>query len=143
MSYLAYRQCIFDLKLGKIMKRFFGIFLACFFTLSSLTGCSLTDPVTVAASVGTLVHTDKTITDHFVSWAVAKDCSILYTSKGEAYCRDEEIENGLANTGYENLYCYRNIGGVTCYETPYEEASSQTTVYHSQQSLQPAIASGN
>ncbi|MEH6632711.1 MAG: hypothetical protein V7776_17985 [Halopseudomonas aestusnigri] len=125
------------------MKRVLGIILASFFTLSSFSGCSLTDPVTAAASLGTLVHTDKTITDHFVSWAMAKDCSIVYSSKGKAYCRDEEFENGLSNTGYENLYCYRNIGGVTCYETPYEEASSQTTIYHSPQSLQPAIASGN
>ncbi|WP_419902444.1 hypothetical protein [Kiloniella sp.] len=122
------------------MKRVLGIILASIFTLSFLSGCS---PITTAASVGTLVHTDKTISDHFVSWAMAKDCSILYSSKGEAYCRDEELENGLANSWYENLYCYRNIGGVTCYESPYDEASSQTTIYHSPQSSQPAVATGN
>ncbi|MFD2207842.1 hypothetical protein [Kiloniella antarctica] len=125
------------------MNRVLSIILTSFVTLSSFSGCSITDPVTAAASLGTLVHTDKTITDHFVSWAMAKDCSIVYSSKGEAYCRDEVFENGLANTGYENLYCYRNIGGVTCYESPYEEASSQTTIYHSPQTPQPAVAKGN
>ncbi|WP_053005915.1 hypothetical protein [Kiloniella spongiae] len=125
------------------MKRFLSALLISFTAVTSLGGCSLTDPVTAAASVGTLVHTDKTITDHFFSWAMAKDCSIVYTSKGEAYCRDEQLENGLANSGYENLYCYRNIGGVTCYESPYEEASSQTTVYHSTQFPPSNVASEN
>ena len=132
------------MKLGKIMKRVFGTLPACLVAFLFLAGCSFPlDPVTTTISVGTLIHTDKTVTDHFFSWAFAKDCSVLYTSKGEAYCRDEEVENGLANSGYENLYCYRNIGGVTCYESPYEEASSQTTIYHSHQVQQPAVATGN
>ena len=130
-------------KLGKIMKRLLSALLISITAAISLAGCSLTDPVTAAASVGTLVHTDKTITDHFVSWAMAKDCSIVYSSKGEPYCRDEQMENGLANSGYENLYCYRNIGGVTCYESPYQEASSPTTRYHSKQTPPSNVASGN
>ncbi|WP_020594073.1 hypothetical protein [Kiloniella laminariae] len=125
------------------MKRFFGAILGCLLTFGSLSGCSWSDPVMLTASVGTLVYTDKTITDHFTSWAMAKDCSILYTSKGEAYCRDEELEADLTSTGYENLYCYRNIGGVTCYESPYEEASSQTMIHHSSQQKQPAVAKSN
>ena len=57
------------------MKRLLSALLISITAAISLAGCSLTDPVTAAASIGTLVHTDKTITDHFVSWAMAKGYS--------------------------------------------------------------------
>ncbi|WP_343559702.1 hypothetical protein [Kiloniella sp. b19] len=104
------------------MKKFFIPLIL----LSGLGACA--DPyVTSAASVGTLITTDKTITDHVVSWAMAEDCSAIEWSKGEEYC----VEEGSRNSSgpQPTLYCYRTLGGTTCYDKPYEDASSNIKVY--------------
>src|SRR3546814_21020868 len=72
------------------------------------------------ASVVSLVHTDKTLGDHFATWAFDKDCSTLTLANGEGYCHDFVTEEGLAAARAEAAaaqaatYCYRTLGDVTC-----------------------------
>jgi hypothetical protein len=78
-----------------------------------VSACGM-DPsvVMTGGSIISLIHTDKTLTDH------------------EPYCQDPPAmtpAEQLAITS-ASLYCYRTLGGVSCYDRPDYTASNQTRV---------------
>ena len=96
-----------------------------------LSACGM-DPslVMTGGSLVTLIHTDKTLTDHAASWITEKDCSVLHSAHNEPYCQDPPAmtpAEQLAVTS-ASLYCYRTLGGVSCYDRPDYTASTQTRV---------------
>lgn len=74
-----------------------------------LSGCAAFG-IAEGVSVGT---TDKLLGDHVISAASGKDCSILRRQSGRTYCKEDEVTHS-----YNELHCYRNLGGVTCYDRP-------------------------
>lgn len=109
--------------------------ILCAFLLNALSGCLLmTGPGLFAASVSTVINTDKTPTDHVVSWATGEDCSSIEYSKGREYCEETDIAATQADTAlygpsgnYHGLgpFCYRTLGEVNCYNQPDPQASEQ------------------
>ena len=101
-------------------------------------GLAACDPTTTAvmagASLVSLAHTDKTLSDHLATWAFDEDCSILYASNGEPYCQRFETEEerlaaeAEAAAQQANTYCYRTLGAITCYRQPDTMASGQARV---------------
>jgi len=63
-------------------------------------------------STGLTMATDKTLTDHLVSYNTGKDCSTLRIEQGRTYCKEDE-PNPVASVS-----CYPSIGDVTCYSEP-------------------------
>ncbi len=83
----------------------------------------------VGASMATLIHTDKTIVDHAVGRSTDQDCSVLYLARDEDYCKPLiPIEPSQVAYMASTLYCYRTLGGVSCYDRPDYSASSQTRI---------------
>ncbi len=83
----------------------------------------------MSASVATFIHTDKTVMDHAVGLSIERDCSILYLARDQDYCKPEvPIEPGQVAYMSQALYCYRTLGGVSCYDRPDYTASSQTRI---------------
>ncbi len=76
----------------------------------------------LAASGASLMGSDKTIVDHAVSYGSGKDCSILRTERGLTYCVED------MPVVRQNIYCYRDLGGVTCYEKPSPNHTTQQRV---------------
>ncbi len=99
-------------------------------SLLGLTGCGSDAGLALfAASTATFIHTDRTVYDHAVSYSTDRDCSILYLANDEAYCKPAEpIENDQIAFMSSALYCYRTLGGVSCYDRPDYTASSQTRI---------------
>lgn len=100
-----------------------------------LGACELgTTALMAGASMVSLAHTDKTLGDHFATWAFDKDCSILYASNGEPYCQRFETEEERLAAEAEaaalraQTYCYRTLGEISCYREPDSMASSQARV---------------
>ena len=60
----------------------------------------------------TVVGTDKTIVDHFVSISSGKNCSTVRREQGLHYCEEDELEVK------PRIYCYNTLGRVTCYDRP-------------------------
>ncbi|MBL4691973.1 MAG: hypothetical protein JKY92_01405 [Magnetovibrio sp.] len=60
-------------------------------------------------STALVMGTDKTLTDHFISYQRGKDCSTVREEKGRTYCREDE-PNPI-----QDLKCYRTLGDVMCY----------------------------
>lgn len=74
---------------------------------------SACDPVTFAGvEAVSLMGSDKTLVDHAVSYGSGKDCSTLRRERGQTYCLEDQA------VIRPNLYCYRDLGGVTCYDRP-------------------------
>ncbi len=83
----------------------------------------------LAASTASFIHTDKTTVDLAVSYSTDRDCSILYMAKDENYCKPPvPVEPGQVAYMSQAFYCYRTLGGVTCYDRPDYMASSQTRI---------------
>ena len=92
----------------------------------------------LAASTASFIHTDKTVVDHAVSYSTDRDCSILYMANDENYCKPTEpIEPGQVAYMSSVLYCYRTLGGVSCYDRPDYTASSQTRVVFGDTMISP------
>ena len=72
-----------------------------------LSGCGF-----LVADGVSVIGTDKTIEDHFVSLTSGKNCSTVRTEQGLAYCEEDEVNL------QPNVYCYRTLGKVTCYDKP-------------------------
>lgn len=69
------------------------------------------DPVTFGAVEGfSLMGSDKTLVDHAVSYGSGKDCSTIRREQGLTYCAEDMPQIR------QNIYCYRDLGGVTCYD---------------------------
>ena len=76
------------------MKKSFSILLVCFL----FTGCAAVPPVIEMASwiktgidVISYVETEKTTTDHALSYVMNKDCSTFYLLQGKAMCFKKEV----------------------------------------------------
>jgi hypothetical protein len=83
----------------------------------------------LAASTATFIHTDKTVMDHAVSYSTDRDCSILFLARDQDYCKPQvPIEPAQVAYMSQALYCYRTLGGVSCYDRPDYTASSQTRI---------------
>ncbi len=83
----------------------------------------------LAASTATFIHTDKTVIDHAVGLSTDRDCSVLYMARDQDYCKPQvPIEPGQVAYMSSALYCYRTLGGVSCYDRPDYTASSQTRI---------------
>ena len=63
-------------------------------------------------SSGVVMATDKTLSDHLVSYSTGKDCSTVRSEQGRTYCREDE-PNPMPN-----VHCYQTLGDVMCYAAP-------------------------
>ncbi len=105
------------------------VFVICA-SLLGLTACGgETGLAMMAISTASFIHTDKTVVDHAVSLSTERDCSVLYLAKDENYCKPSvPIEPDQVAYMSSALYCYRTLGGVSCYDRPDYTASSQTRI---------------
>ncbi len=80
-----------------------------------LAGCVGVGFVPGAAQLegASTVVTEKPFTDHIVSFFSGKNCSTVRREKGLTYCEEDELQPGAPK-----VYCYRALGGVTCYDRP-------------------------
>ncbi len=113
-----------------------------FFICASLLGLSACGGevglVMLGGSLATLIHTDKTVIDHAVGLSTDRDCSVLYLARDEPYCKPPvPIEPGQVAYMAGALYCYRTLGGVSCYDRPDYTASSQTRIVFSDTVIPP------
>lgn len=71
-----------------------------------------------------VVATDKTLADHAVSYFSGKDCYTVRKETGRSYCKEDE------RNPTPTVHCYRNLGGVTCYEkqNPYGDRRKEVGV---------------
>ena len=74
----------------------------------------------VSASGASLMHTDRTLSDHAISRYTKQDCALLHVEAGEAYCQDDP----RATPGPAAAHCYRSLAAVTCYV----EANPEETI---------------
>ena len=94
--------------------------LATFIIGLSVSAC---DPATFTAVEGvSLIGTDKTVVDHVISIGSGKNCSTVRREKGLTYCVED------TPVAQQDLYCYRDLGGVTCYDKPAPNKSTQQRV---------------
>lgn len=63
-------------------------------------------------STGVTMATDKTLSDHLVSYQSGKDCSTVRLEQGRTYCKEDE-PNPIPD-----VHCYRTLADVTCYREP-------------------------
>ncbi len=87
----------------------------------------MTEAMLASASIATFVQTDKTMTDHVVSYVSGDDCSILHTQDGGEYCRDT-TEGPKDASVAQQTYCYRTLGGIDCYMQEDPKASSTQVI---------------
>lgn len=73
-----------------------------------LSACT---PFGIAEGASTMI-TDKTVTDHIISWTSGKNCSSVRYTQGMTYCEEDEPNPA------PNVYCYRTLGDISCYERP-------------------------
>lgn len=94
-----------------------------------LEGC--TGALVYGAVEGTsLNQTGKTASDHLVSAVTGQDCQMLRYTKTGNYCRSaaELAAEDARIQSFNNAYCYKTRGAVTCYEEPDPTASGETQV---------------
>lgn len=85
--------------------------LAAMLVLVSCFGLQACDPGTFTAVEGvSLMGSDKTVVDHMISLSSGKNCSTVRRNQGLTYCVEDMPQIR------QNIYCYRDLGGVTCYE---------------------------
>ena len=83
-----------------------------------LTACGLA-PQFAGADGAAIIASDKTIIDHVVSFTTGKNCSTLRSSQDLTYCEEDQIDPQPV------LYCYRDLGKVSCYSRPEAEWRQQ------------------
>ncbi len=84
---------------------------AIFAFVSLLSACTFV-PGVAQIQGAFVVGTDKTIEDHLISYTSGKDCSSIRKEKGLTYCVEDEPKIT------PNVYCYKTLGSVTCYDRP-------------------------
>jgi hypothetical protein len=67
----------------------------------------------LAVEGASAIFSGKTASDHVVSFVSGKDCSIVYTEQGNAYCVEDEMQ-----VLQPKLYCYKTLASVSCYTQP-------------------------
>ncbi|WP_207478862.1 hypothetical protein [Arenibaculum pallidiluteum] len=83
-----------------------------------LAGCSdavAPLPAVTAADIGVLIATDKTITDHAVSYYRDQDCRTTTYLETGRYCQPYPEPVTVTR---EAIYCYRTLADVECYPAP-------------------------
>jgi hypothetical protein len=81
------------------------------FVLSLGLGVSACDPVTLGTfEAASVMGSDKTVVDHMISIGSGKNCSTIRKEQGLTYCVEDMPKIR------QNIYCYRDLGGVTCYD---------------------------
>jgi len=86
--------------------------MAALIAVLALGGCALAAPYG-ALEAGSLMATDKGLSDHAVSLVSGKNCSVLNKQQGRAYCDEDQ-----QGPSYKDMYCYKSLGKVTCYDRP-------------------------
>ncbi len=76
-----------------------------------LGGCSFVPGYTQVEGAF-LIGTDKTMGDHIVSLTSGKNCSSVRKEKDLTYCEEDEPQIK------QNIYCYKTLATVTCYDRP-------------------------
>ncbi|MDP6426840.1 MAG: hypothetical protein QF393_02385 [Rhodospirillales bacterium] len=98
--------------------------------LLALAGCTAVAgaPAVVPPLAGveglSVLGTDKTITDHFISFSTGKNCSTIRKNLGMTYCEEDEVGT------VDEVYCYRSLGRVNCFAVPAPHGERQPTVGH-------------
>ena len=96
--------------------------LSAVFVLAAMLALQACSPVGIAqVEAISLMASDKTFVDHLVSYSSGKDCSLVNTEQGREYCVEDEKKI------QQNIFCYRNLGGVTCYDRadPYHNGAAR------------------
>lgn len=92
-------------------RRFVLLVLFCVVALGGCGPLAMSGvPFLGQADALTVVGTDKTIVDHFVSISSGKNCSTVRREQGLHYCEEDEPEIK------PRVYCYNTLGRVTCYD---------------------------
>ncbi|MEI6986474.1 MAG: hypothetical protein WCK65_10110 [Rhodospirillaceae bacterium] len=87
-------------------------------------GTSITPGLIGGLALGTtlltLPATKKLPTDHVLTWATGKDCSIIHFEKEGEYCKSypQEVDRS-------KLVCTKTLGGVDCHERPDRHAGNE------------------
>ena len=76
-----------------------------------LSGCGAFPGMTQLQGA-VIIGTDKTIEDHIVSFTSGKNCSVVRKEKDLTYCEEDEPKIN------QNMFCYKTLGSVTCYDRP-------------------------
>jgi hypothetical protein len=105
--------------------------LASLLALLVLSGCGGEAGLVIAgATVYSFATTDKFLADHAVSYATGEECSALQMEQTGDYCRThEEIAMEAAEAeqrrqaAQSDMFCYRTLGEITCYQEPDHQAS--------------------
>jgi len=93
----------------------FGVIILGLILLGGCSSYFVVDGVSV-------IGTDKTFEDHFISLTSGKNCSTVRREKGQSYCEEDEI------TRLPNVHCYRTLGKITCYDKPDPYRNGQNKV---------------
>lgn len=81
----------------------------------ALTGCESI----LLLEGGAMMGTEKTFSDHVLSWTSNKDCSTYRTLTGRTYCKEDDIQPK------PKVHCYRTLGEITCYAQPERSGRSE------------------
>ncbi len=73
--------------------------------------CTVVPPISMVEGAF-VVGGDKTIADHVISLNSGKNCSFIRKERGLTYCEEDQV------TVQPNVYCYKTLGEVTCYDRP-------------------------
>ncbi len=74
------------------------------FLLFGLGACEVSPALMVAtAGLVSYVHTDRTLTDHAVSYATEEDCSVRHWANNEPYCQDPNEDSSEAELEAEAM----------------------------------------
>jgi len=90
--------------------------------LLGLGACEPASMLMTGASVIGVIQSEQTLGDKALSWALNKECSLFQVARGEEYCQSRAPQP-------VEKYCYRNLGGITCYTQPDPDASPEVAVY--------------
>ncbi len=96
---------------NSVTMRRIGLLMAVSLTVL-LGACSGNMAHLAVADAAVVIGTDKTTADHVISLASGKDCSLVRVERGMTYCKEDELLPMPA------VYCYRELGGVSCYDAP-------------------------
>lgn len=95
--------------------------------LLPLAACSAPGPHTpmvmfAGYEAAALNWTGKTVSDHVVSAASGKNCSITRAKEYGVYCEED------MPVPKDQVYCYRSLAAVTCYSQPNPYGVAQQAV---------------
>jgi len=111
-----------------------------------LAACSPANTALITgASLVSLIYTDKTVGDQAASYAFKEDCSVLNLVDKKPYCQEippADAQNRAVATLAASYYCYRTLGGVSCYDRPDYMASNQTRLNYAFGNLPPEESRG-